>query len=347
MDALFGIISIPMGYVLRFLAEFLGGNFALSVLVFTVLINLALIPLSIKSQKSSVQQTRIKPKLDELKARCGDDKQKYSEEMQKLYQEENVSMAGGCLPMILRLVLMLSIYSLILSPLTYMTGIEKEPITNVSTAISEKLTTLQKDKDQKETYNKFKNELGWQENGRTELAIVGIVRNPEKYDVVKELLGEDGFKKIEKDLNTIALKDKEADVNYNLFTDKINLTESPKFSFDIFHAFKPIWIMPIVAFLAQILSSLISMRIQKKINPEAPSMSGMLLTMPLISLFIGFGFPGGVTFYWACSSLIGGFIQSGVQIFYGPHKMLAKERAKELTKQCDFEEGQIKKFTAN
>lgn len=347
MDALFSIICIPMSYVLRFLAGIFGGNFALSVLAFTVLINLALIPLSIKSQKSSVQQTRIKPKLDELKARCGDDKQKYSQEMQKLYQEENVSMAGGCLPMILRLLLMLSIYSLILSPLTYMAGVDKEPIKNVSTTISESLTTLSKDKDKKETYNQFKNQLGWQENGRTELAIVGIVRNPEKYDVLKELLGEDSFKKIEKDLNTIALKDKESDINYSFITEKINLTESPKFSFDIINSFKLIWIMPIMAFLAQLLSSLISVKIQKKINPDAPNMSGMLFTMPLISLFIGFGFPGGVTFYWACSSLIGGFIQSGLQVFYGPHKMLAKERAKELAKQCEFEEGQIKKFTAN
>ena len=59
-------------------------------------------------------------------------------------------------------------------------------------------------------------------------------------------------------------------------------------------------------------------------------MMGMMLTMPLISLFIGFSLPGGVTFYWACSSLIGGFIQLAVQQLYGPHKMLSRERLKEL-----------------
>lgn len=84
---------------------------------------------------------------------------------------------------------------------------------------------------------------------------------------------------------------------------------------------------------------------QKKTNPDAPSMAGMMLTMPLISLFIGFTLPGGVTFYWACSSLIGGFVQIAVQQFYGPHKLLSKERSKELVKQCDFEAGQIKKFS--
>ena len=82
---------------------------------------------------------------------------------------------------------------------------------------------------------------------------------------------------------------------------------------------------------------------QKKINPDAPNMMGMMLTMPLISLIIGFTLPGGVTFYWTCSSLIGGIIQIGVQQFYGPHKMLSRQRLKELNKECDFEEIQLKK----
>ena len=92
------------------------------------------------------------------------------------------------------------------------------------------------------------------------------------------------------------------------------------------------------------LTSVVSMRINKHINPDAPSMAGMMLTMPLISLSIGFSFPGGVCFYWICSSLIGGAIQSAIQILYGPHKLLARDRAKELSKVCDFEAGQRKKL---
>ncbi|MGN0494097.1 MAG: YidC/Oxa1 family membrane protein insertase, partial [Acutalibacteraceae bacterium] len=91
-------------------------------------------------------------------------------------------------------------------------------------------------------------------------------------------------------------------------------------------------------------TSALSMMMQKKINPDAPNMAGMMLTMPLISLFIGFTLPGGVTFYWTCSSLIGGLIQIAVQQFYGPHKMLSRERLKELNKECDFEQTQIKKI---
>ncbi len=345
MQNLFNIINIPLSWVLQKLAAIFGGNFAAAVFIFTLLINLALIPLSIKSQKSSVQQTRIKPKLDDLKKRCGDDKQKYSEGMQRLYQEEGVSMSGGCLPMIVRLVLMMSIYWLIMSPLTYMSGVDKNHIDIVNTAISESMTEL-KEKDEK-TYEKYKDELNWDEKNtrNNELGIVNIIReNPE---ILEELLSEKEYKKIKADLEEIKVKDAESNINYSLFSEKLNLTESPKFSFDIFHEAELIWLMPILAFAAQMLSSVLSMRMQKKLNPEAPSMTGMMLTMPLISLFIGFGFPGGVTFYWTCSSLIGGFIQLGVQHFYGPHKMLSRERSKELVKQCDFEAGQIKKLTSS
>lgn len=341
MQSLFNIINKPLGVILKFIASIFNGNFAAAVFVFTLLINIVLIPLSIKSQKSSVQQTRIKPKLDELKKRCGDDKQKYNMEMQKLYQEENVSMSGGCLPMIFRLVLMMSIYYLIMSPLTYMTGVDKTKLDNVSTTISAGMKDL-KEKDSKK-YNEYKSKLNWQESGRSnQLGIVSVIRGEK--EIVAEILSEEQFEKIEADLDEIAKKDKEVGIDYNLFTDKLNLTESPEFSLDIIGAWKPIWLMPLLAFAAQMFTSWLSMKMQKKINPEAPNMAGMMLTMPLISLFIGFALPGGVTFYWACSSLIGGIIQTGVQQFYGPHKMLSRERMKELCVQCDFEAGQIKKL---
>ncbi|MBE6808663.1 MAG: membrane protein insertase YidC [Clostridia bacterium] len=334
-------INKPLGWLIRNIAELLGGNFAAAVAIFTLIINILLIPLSIKSQKSSVQQTRIKPKLDDLKKRCGDDKQKYNEGMQRLYQEEGVSMSGGCLPMIVRLVLMFSIYGIIMSPLTYMSRVDKSHVTAVSTAINESLAEINK-KDEK-AYKEYKKELNWEEkNTRNELAVINIIK--EHPEALEELLSEKEYKKIKPSIEEIKSKD---NVDYTLFTEKLNLTESPKFSFDIFHKAQLIWILPIMSFLAQMLSSVLSMRMQKKLNPEAPSMSGMMITMPLISLFIGFGFPGGVTFYWTCSSLIGGFIQLGVQHFYGPHKMLSRERSKELSKQCDFEAGQIKKLSSS
>ncbi len=299
MQTIFNIINIPLAWVLRFIASAFNGNFAAAVFVFTLFINLAFIPLTIKSQKSAVQQTRIKPKLDELKKKYGDDKQKYSAAMQQLYQEENISMAGGCLPMIFRLVIMMSIYWLIMQPITYLMGVDASVIDAAKEALN----------------------LG-SNTRNVELSIISAVESG----------------KISSPQILAALDN----VGFNFFG--INLTETPNFSFNIFGDFQKIWIMPILAFASQILSSMLSMKMQKKANPDAPNMMGMMLTMPLMSLFIGFSLPGGVTFYWACSSLIGGLIQIAVQQFYGPHKLLSKERSKELVKQCDFEAGQIKKF---
>ncbi len=302
MDKLFNIINIPFAYVLRFISDIFGGNFAAAVFVFTLLINLAFIPLTIKSQKSSVQQLRIKPKLDALKEKYGDDRQKYNMAMQELYQKEGVSMSGGCLPMIFRLVVMLSIYWLIMSPLTYLLDIDTATIDAAVTALKEAGVNVVQ--------------------GRSELQILGAVNE-----------GTISFPEIAN-----AAKD----MSFSFFG--IDLTATPKFNIDIFNNFNRTWIMPLLAFGTQMLSSVVMGKMQKKQNPDAPNMMGMMLMMPLMSLFIGFGFPCGVTFYWACSSVIGGAIQILVQEFYGPNKILSKERSKELSKQIDFEQTQIKKF---
>ncbi len=355
MGGLFNIINKPLGYVMSFLANLFGGNFAAAVAVFTLLINVVLIPLSIKSQKSAVSQMRIKPKMDELKKRFGDDRQKMAEAQQKLYQEEGVSMSGGCLPMIIRLLLMISIYSLVLSPLTYMSNVGKSAADATKNRTDYIYETIQNDFSDKsiKTYTEAKkaeyseakvalDKLGWK-GKQKELEIVDvIINNEEKF---KATIPAETYKKIEKDVDFIIKTNEENPIDYNLFgSEELNLTKTPEFKWNIFSSFKINWLIPIGAFAAQILTSLISMAINKKNNPDAPSMMGMMLLMPLISLWIGFGLPSGVGFYWICSSLIGGLIQSGVQLWYGPQMLLARERAKELCKQCDFEATQIKKF---
>lgn len=298
MEWLFNIINIPLSYILNFFADILGNSFAAAVFVFTIFINVALIPLSIKSQKSSVGQLRIKPKLDELKKKYGDDRQKYSMEMQKLYQEENISMSGGCLPMLIRLPFMFSVFYLITQPLTYLMHISAD------------------------TINKLTETLGITSVGNyRELQIISAV---------------------EKDPSVSAeIASKLDTIDFSFFG--MNLTETPKFSMNIFADAQLIWIIPFMAFAAQMLTSIVSMRMQKRTNPDAPSMAGMMLTMPLISLFIGFTVPAGVGFYWACSSLVSGLIQTSIQYFYGPQKMLAAERAKEIIRVYEDENKYINK----
>ncbi len=294
MEFIFKIVSVPLSYVLNALAVITGNNFAMAIAIFTVFVNLCMVPLSIKSQKSSVSQMRIKPKMEELKKKYGDDKQRYSQEMQKLYQEENISMGGGCLPLIIRMIFMLSVYYLIRSPLTYLMG-------NGADVVKEAMATA----------------------GVTEeIALLQLVqKNPAAYSGINI-----------------------TDINFTLFG--INLTQTPVFGWNVTQAWQNIWLIPILAFAAQMATSVISMAMQKKLNPDAPSMAGMMLTMPLLTLFIGFSVPGAVGFYWMCSSVIGSGIQFAVQAFYGPQKMLAKERAKDIVKVFEEEKKYIDKRVA-
>ena len=289
----------PLGWILEQLAYLFNGSFAWSVFMFTLIVNLLMIPLNIKTQKSSVGQMRIRPKMEALKQKYGDDKQRYQTELQKLYQEENISMSGGCLPMLIRLPIMLGVYRVVLSPLKYIMGVSESAIAAGKTAVEEIIG---------KTLN------GYYELNILEYVEKGKIASPE-------------------------ITQKMSEIDFNFFG--IKLTDSPKFNIDIIHNFELSWLIPVLAFTAAMLTSIVSMRIQKRNNPDAPSMNGMMLTMPFISLIIGFSVSCAAGFYWACSSLISGAIQSVIQIYYGPGKMIASQQTKELLKRHK-EEKEIK-----
>ena len=294
----------PLGWILEQLSILFSGNFAWAVFVFTLIVNLLMIPLSIKTQKSSVGQMRIRPKMEALKQKYGDDKQRYSAELQKLYQEENVSMSGGCLPMLIRFPIMIGVYQVVLSPLKYIVGASADLVTK-ATEIATNLKLIH----------------------NTAYPEVDIISNLDK-------LGDTGAE-IQKAMGGI---------DFTFLG--IDLTKTPDFNIDIVNNFDVTWIIPILAFAAAMASSLLTMQIQKKTNPDAPRMGGMMLTMPFISLFIGFSVTCAAGFYWACSSLISGVIQAILQYTYGPQKMIAAEQSKDLFKRYK-EEKAIKQKVDN
>lgn len=311
MTAIFDFINkYILSYVMRFIMAFCNNNFAVTIVIFTLFINALMIPLSIKSQKSSVQQIKIRPKLDELKRKYGDDRQKMAMAQQKLYQEENVTMSGGCLPMIIRLVFLMSIFYLITKPLSYLTGVGSDVINLASEGLKE-LGVLTKT-----TYS-------------SELAILDFIRNGGIASVANESV-KNALMVIEAEVSSM---------NFNFFA--INLTKTPVFSFNFAEA-DILWVIPALSGAAALFTGILSARLQKALNPDAPNMMGMNLIMPVFSIFIAFRAPCGLGFYWACSSLISGLIQAGVQYFYSPYKMIANERAKNLIKISQEEKKLIK-----
>ena len=271
-------ISNPMGAVLNWLTQLFGGTFALAVFIFTVIVNLAMLPLTIKSQKTTAKQAMIQPKLKKLKDKYGDDKMKYNQAMQELYQKENVSMSGGCLPMLIRLVFMMGVYWAVMKPLQYLCGV---PSATVTAALGK--------------------------SGR-EIDLIAKVAAGEVKTIPASVLDKVDFKFL-----------------------GIDLTQTPHFTLN-FSKIDILWLIPLLAFLAAMLTSVISLIIQKKTNPDAPNMMAMMLTTPLISLIFAFTLPGAVGFYWACSSLISGLTQAFAQWVYSPSKIIAKQQAVSIIK---------------
>ena len=121
----------PFSLFLEFLCN-LFQSYPIAIIVFTVLVNVALIPFNIKQQKTMAKQARLKPKLEALKEKCGDDKMKYQNAMTELYQKENVSPTGGCLPMIIRLAIIMIVYYALIDILNITTNEAGERIMVVS-----------------------------------------------------------------------------------------------------------------------------------------------------------------------------------------------------------------------
>lgn len=89
------------------------GDWGLAIIVLTVLVRLALMPLTIKQTRSMYELQRIQPKIKELQEKYKDDKEKLQEETLKFYQENKVNPFGGCLPMLLQMPLLIALYQVL------------------------------------------------------------------------------------------------------------------------------------------------------------------------------------------------------------------------------------------
>jgi YidC/Oxa1 family membrane protein insertase len=125
------LINKPLGFILGSIYN-LVQSYGLSILLFTVVIKVIMLPLSVKQQKSMVNTARLQPKIKELEKKHKGDRQKQSEELMKLYQSEGVNPASGCLPMLIQLPIIYGLYSVINRPLSYLLGLTSEQIANIS-----------------------------------------------------------------------------------------------------------------------------------------------------------------------------------------------------------------------
>jgi len=130
-QTIFSIISVPFGYIMRFIYEFVG-SYGLAIIIFSILAKLVTLPITLKQKRSMIQTQRIQPKIQELQRKYGKDRQKLNEEMQKLYDNEGVSPMAGCGTMLLSFPIMIGLYYVISQPLTYFMQLSQAQITEIA-----------------------------------------------------------------------------------------------------------------------------------------------------------------------------------------------------------------------
>lgn len=116
-------ITRPLGYLISMIYD-LVQNYGLAIILFTIIVKLILLPLQVKSQKAMKRQQKVQPIILELQKKYANDQQKLQQEMMKVYRENNVSMSGGCLPLLIQMPILIALYSVIRRPLTYIKGID-------------------------------------------------------------------------------------------------------------------------------------------------------------------------------------------------------------------------------
>ncbi len=134
------------GWLTRILFGFFG-NYGMAIIMLTVIIRAALIPLNIKSQKSMIKMQALSGKTAELQRKYGDDKQKYQEELMKLQQENGAMGFSGCILPFIQLFLIWPIYRIVSGPLIYLSNVPKESVqkmidlaTNEGLVVTKRLT---------------------------------------------------------------------------------------------------------------------------------------------------------------------------------------------------------------
>lgn len=106
-------VAEPLFWLLQKIHDFVG-NWGWAIILLTVLVKLVFYPLSAASYKSMAKMKKLQPRLQTLKERYGDEKQKFQQEMMKLYKTEKVNPAGGCLPILVQIPVFIALYWVLL-----------------------------------------------------------------------------------------------------------------------------------------------------------------------------------------------------------------------------------------
>ena len=314
------IITVPFGYLLSWLYQ-LTTNYGLALIIFAVIVQLVLLPITAKSKKSMMKMSRLTPKIQAIKEKYPNDQQKQNEAIQKLQQEEGATMGcGGCLWSFVPMLILLPLYQVVRQPLVYLLHVDVDTANQIIEIIKAADGTLFGS-------NNYYDQIVAASNIAQHAAAI-----KEAIPAISEAALEGinfGFLQI--DLGTIP--------NFNVFAWKA-------FSWANIGAF----LIPVISAGSQVLQMFISRKMNNSVvtdknglqdketaeKSQADQSSKMMMwMMPIMSLWIGFTVPAALSLYW----FVGGVVRTVEDMILTKHyrKIYDAEDAERLKRHLEEE----------
>jgi len=284
------VLYVPFSWLLMTLYEFTS-SYGLAVILFALVIKIVLLPFSMKSKKGMMRSTRFTPKVKELEKKYEGNKQKYNEEVAKLYKEEGIKPLGGCIWSLIPFPILLILYSCIRLPFTRLMYFAETqwlylrdtifPALNITVEVSAR-----------NTYDQIVYAQ----------ALHGNFERVKDYITAhaQEITDAVGKLPVLRDLNFKFLGLNLGDTpNWKFFTEITSWTPA-----DVWPALG-LFLLPIISALLAWLSTKISssMTPQQSSDPQNSTMKSMTLLMPIMSLWIGYVMPAVMCVYWIATSV--------------------------------------------
>ena len=314
------IITVPFGYLLSWLYQ-LTTNYGLALIIFAVIVQLVLLPITAKSKKSMMKMSRLTPKIQAIKEKYANDQQKQNEAIQKLQQEEGATMGcGGCLWSFVPMLILLPLYQVVRQPLVYLLHVDVDTANQIIEIIKAADGTLFGS-------NNYYDQIVAASNIAQHAAAI-----KEAIPAISEAALEGinfGFLQI--DLGTIP--------NFNVFA-------WTAFSWANIGAF----LIPVISAGSQVLQMFISRKMNNSVvtdknglqdketaaKSQADQSSKMMMwMMPIMSLWIGFTVPAALSLYW----FVGGVVRTVEDMILTKHyrKIYDAEDAERLKRHLEEE----------
>ncbi len=165
-----GFFANLFGYLLNFLYNLIQ-NYGLAIILFSIIVKILLLPISINQQKTMKKTTKIQAEIKKLQIKNKNNPEALQRETMELYKREKMNPFGGCFSAIVQIILLFSVFYLVRCPLTYMKKVEPEII------------------------EKYTNEISGEEDRKDAYPEISIIRekaqNDEKVYINMEFLGLD------------------------------------------------------------------------------------------------------------------------------------------------------------